>query len=161
MAKSTSLRPSEPSKSPPTSSPETITLAPEDYELPSSIPESYRILKTKQKQPVTITKKQIEYFGERGCPWADIEAFYNVSRVTLLRWFREDYERGRANVNTTLRSKMLELAFAGNPTMLIWLAKNRLNMSDQGEITDDKKAETGIQFVANIIQGQVIEKDTE
>lgn len=139
-------------------SPEFIVLEPEDYDLPASIPESYKQLKSKKQGKVTVTRKQIEYFGERGCPWTEIEAFYNVSRVTLLRWFREDYERGRAKVNISLRSKMTELALAGNPTMLIWLAKNRLNMSDQGEVSDEKKQETGVQFVTTIIQGKQDEK---
>jgi len=40
--------------------------------------------------------------------------------------FREAMERGEALMCIALRRKQLELALKGDPTMLIWLGKQRL-----------------------------------
>lgn len=124
MAKSLDLTPDE------------VILQPDEYDLPDYIKASYRITQDKQKQPVKVTRKQIQFFGERGIPWQDVERFYNVNRTTLMNFYLADYEKGKANTNIALRNKMVEIALAGNITALIWLGKNRLNMSDNGPVPD-------------------------
>lgn len=51
--------------------------------------------------------------------------------------FREIFERGQANGRIRLRRKQMQLAEAGNVTMLIWLGKQILGQRDQwaGELT--------------------------
>lgn len=121
--------------------PDEIILEPDDYELPEHLARtSDRMLFNKRKVRVKVTRKQIQYFGERGIPWLDIEKFFGVDRITLMRNFKPDYDKGIANTNIALRNKMVELALSGNPTMLIWLGKNRLQMSDDGPTVD---ADTG------------------
>jgi hypothetical protein len=112
--------------------PDEVILQPDDYSLPGYISGAYREFQTKQKQAVKITRRQIQYFGERGIPWLDIEKFYNVDRVSLMRWYKADYEKGVANTNIALRNKMVEMALNGNVPVLIFTAKNRLFMSDNG-----------------------------
>lgn len=48
--------------------------------------------------------------------------------------FREIFEEGKAKGKCSLRRKQVELAQAGNPTMLIWLGKQLLGQKDQSEI---------------------------
>ena len=121
--------------------PDEVLLQPEDYELPSYIAGSFRSQQEKLKQPVKITRKQLQYFGERGLPWADIEKFYNVDRVTLMRWYKADYEKGFVNTNIALRNKMVEMALGGSIPVLLFVAKNRLNMSDNGLTKDPETDE--------------------
>lgn len=119
--------------------PDEVLLQPDDYDLPGFTKGWAKAHLEKMKQPVKVTRRQMEYFGERGATWTDIEKFYGVDRVTLRRYYAVDYEKGVARTNVALRNKMVELALAGNPTMLIWLAKNRLDMSDAGPTTKDEE----------------------
>lgn len=121
--------------------PDEVLLQPEEYDLPNFTKGWAKAHLEKMKQPVKVTRRQMEYFGERGTTWVDIEKFYGVDRVTLKRYYANDYEKGLSRTNIALRNKMVEVALAGNTTMLIWLAKNRLNYSDNGQIAED--GETG------------------
>jgi hypothetical protein len=121
--------------------PDEVLLQPDDYDLPGFISGSYREHQTRQKQVVKVTRRQIQYFGERGIPWLDIEKFYGVDRVTLMKWYKADYEKGMANTNIALRNKMVEMALNGNVPILIFTAKNRLFMSDNGVTQDNETDE--------------------
>lgn len=116
--------------------PDEVVLQPDDYELPNHAAGWARAHLEKMKQPVKVTRRQMVFFGERGVPWNEVEKFYGVDRNTLMRYYKMDYDRGFANTNVALRNKMVELALAGNPTMLIWVGKQRLNQSDGGPSED-------------------------
>ena len=131
-------------------SPEEVVLQPSDYDLPQYVSHHYRAHLEKMKQPVKVTRKQMQFFGARGVPMVDVEKFYGVDRVTLQRYYKADYDKGFAATNVSLRSKMVELALAGNPTMLIWLGKNRLNMSDNGPTGDDATPPTPTKIVLQL-----------
>jgi hypothetical protein len=46
------------------------------------------------------------------------------------------YRRGRAMLNASLRRKQVQVAMAGNVTMLIWLGKQLLAQQDRALISD-------------------------
>src|ERR1017187_365547 len=54
---------------------------------------------------------------------------------------------GREDLKTRLRKKQLEVAMAGNVTMLIWLGKNILKQTDAppADLKDDQNANLGQQ----------------
>lgn len=118
--------------------PDEVLIQPEDYELPAYIAGGYRKALDKTKPPVKVTRRNIQYFGERGIPWIDIEKFYGVDRITLMRYYKADYEKGVANTNIALRNKMVEMALSGSVPILIFVAKNRLFMSDNGATKDNE-----------------------
>jgi len=124
--------------------PDEVVLEPHEYDLPQHAKGWAKAHLEKMKQPVKVTRRQMVFFGERGVPWPDIEKFYNVDRITLMRYYKTDYEKGVANTNIALRNRMVDLALNADAkvatTMLIWLGKNRLQMSDNGATHD---AETG------------------
>lgn len=124
--------------------PDEVILQPDDYDLPELYPEFARKQLEKMKQPVKVTRRQIKYFGEIGAPWTDIEGFYGVHRHTLKRHYGVDYEKGYASANMAYRDRMHYWAMSDNPkaaiTALIWVGKNRLGMSDQGQKTDEAEA---------------------
>lgn len=131
----------------PVPTPDEVVLQPDDYDLPASAGSATDPMlievQEARKTTVHITRKQLQYFGERGVPWADIEKFYNVHRRTLMRLFKADYERGVSTTNIALRSKLVDLALSGNIPALIFTAKNRLNMSDNG-VTKDPETDTDL-----------------
>lgn len=117
--------------------PDEVVLQPDDYDLPAFTKGWAKAHLEKMKQPVKVTRRQVQFFGERGVTWTEIEKFYGVDRLTLMRYYRADYEKGAAQTNIALRNKMVEVALSGNVTALIWLGKNRLGMSDNGPTTTD------------------------
>lgn len=122
--------------------PDEVLLQPDDYELPESVSGSYRKYQERAKLPVKVTRSQIQYFGERGIPWLDIEKFYGVDRVTLMRHYKGDYEKGVATTNIALRNKLVTMALNGSVPILIFVAKNRLFMSDNGVTQDPETDES-------------------
>ena len=85
---------------------------------------------------IPITPEQIQKLAQLGCTQREMASVLNVSRSTLDRRltepaFRDALEAGDANLNVSLRRKQVELALAGDRTMLIWLGKQRLGQADK------------------------------
>lgn len=91
--------------------------------------------KTSEKRK-QVSPKQIQFFGQKGVSWQEIAYFYGINHRVLMRHFEKDYERGKSELKIKLRQKMVELALDGNVTMLIWLGKNILKMSDTGPVEE-------------------------
>ncbi len=76
------------------------------------------------------------------CTLAEVAAFFAVSEDTIERRVKEEYGVKFADYYATkkgagkaaLRRKMFDLAEEGNVTLLIWLSKNYLGMSDKQTI---------------------------
>lgn len=88
--------------------PDEVVLQPDDYDLPGFCSGWAKAHVEKMKQPVKVTRRQMQFFGERGVQWRDIERFYGVSRTTLMRYYALDYEKGLANINTALKGLLHE-----------------------------------------------------
>lgn len=77
------------------------------------------------------------------CTHEEIASFCEVSLDTLERHafeatglsFAEFYAQKRDQGNISLRRKQHEVAMKGNPTMLIWMGKQRLDQSEKSQIT--------------------------
>lgn len=82
----------------------------------------------KEVDPETVVK-----LASIGCSMREIAMVVGVSTSTISRRFQNEYEEGRANLNVRLRKKQVEIALAGNTTMLIWLGKQLLDQSDKQE----------------------------
>ena len=74
-----------------------------------------------------------------GCSIQEMSDFFMVKRETLKYNFLPYIERGRAELKQRLRSKQIQVAMAGNATMLIWLGKNILGQSDSPLTRDDNE----------------------
>ena len=70
----------------------------------------------------------------------EIATITGISARTLMRRFAAALERGGADMNVSLRRRQFELAMAGNPTMLIWLGKQRLGQRDVPMVEPDAQA---------------------
>lgn len=117
-----------------------VTFKPEDYEFPESFTHHYRL--RSQKREVTVSAEQVRYFARLGAPWIDIERFFNVSKENLKHHFKAAYDRGFIDTNMKLRQKLVDMALDGNIAALIFTAKNRLHMSDNGPTDEDNAKPT-------------------
>jgi hypothetical protein len=77
----------------------------------------------------------VEKLAGIGCPNKEIASFVGCSVDTLDRNFADVIAKGRENCKTRLRKKQIEVALAGNVTMLIFLGKNMLGQADKQEIS--------------------------
>lgn len=83
---------------------------------------------------IILDKTRIRDYAANGMIMSEIAAIMNVSEQTLRNNYFEDIKIGRELLCGRLRMKQVELAEAGNTTMLVWLGKNLLNQSDRSEI---------------------------
>lgn len=89
---------------------------------------------------ITINQDLFEDLCGIFCTRDEICAFLKVSEPTLRRWVKRTYagqtfdavwrQKSEAG-HISLRRAQMKLAKEGNPTMLIWLGKNRLGQRDQ------------------------------
>ena len=74
---------------------------------------------------VAVTLREFE-----GLSYEEIADIMGCHPDTIRNRFSDIISRGKANGKMSVRRKMMETAMTGNPTMLIWLSKNWLGMSD-------------------------------
>lgn len=75
------------------------------------------------------------------CNQDEMASVLGVSVDTLHRRFADQIKDARNEGKMSLRRKMWEMALNGNVTILIWLSKNELGMTDKVEQKTDIKAE--------------------
>jgi hypothetical protein len=85
-----------------------------------------------------IDPEKVEQLARVGATQAEMARHFNVSLATLTRRLTEPrysgvYERGHADLCISLRRKQVELALAGNATMLVWTGKQILGQKEHVE----------------------------
>lgn len=92
--------------------------------------------KSKVGRPkANVDPRLVEQLASIGCSNKEIAAACNCSTDTIERNFAAEITKGRENGKTRLRKKQIEVALAGNVTMLIFLGKNMLGQADKQEIS--------------------------
>lgn len=84
---------------------------------------------------VNIDEAQVEEMAAIGCTVAEIAGIVGCSPRTVERRAAAPVARGRARLNISLRRRQVEMAMAGNVTMLIWLGKLLLGQRDKADTT--------------------------
>jgi hypothetical protein len=99
---------------------------------------------TKAGRPkADVDADMVEKLAGIGCPNSEIAALVGCSVATLDRNFAEVMHKGRENVKTRLRKKQIELALAGNVTLLIWLGKQMLGQAEKVEARTEHSGQIG------------------
>ena len=75
----------------------------------------------------------VEKLAAVGCMPGEISTIVGCSLSTLERRFADEMRKGRENVKARLRKKQIEVALAGNVSMLIWLGKQMLGQAEKVE----------------------------
>ena len=86
---------------------------------------------------IDFDAKEVEKLGSIGATIEEMAGWFDVTTRTIDNriadvdgeFFRA-YKRGRSRLKMSLRRQQIELANAGNPTMLIWLGKQLLEQRD-------------------------------
>ena len=92
------------------------------------------------KNKKVIHPDEVRKLAALGCTKTDIANYLGITTNTLIFNFNDDYIHGYEEMKLVLRKAMLDTAVTNkNPTMLIWLSKQYLGMTDQPTDTDDKK----------------------
>ena len=89
-----------------------------------------------------IDPEQIRSLARLGCTWDEIASVLQIARGTFSarmkeKKYREAYDRGIAEGNTSLRRAQYDSAVGGNASMLIWVGKNRLGQADRIETQNE------------------------
>lgn len=80
-----------------------------------------------------IDEAQVEEMAAIGCTVAEIAGIVGCSPRTVERRAAAPVARGRARLNISLRRRQVEMAMAGNASMLIWLGKQLLGQRDKAD----------------------------
>lgn len=83
------------------------------------------------RPPKDIDPEMVVKLASLGCTTKDIGAVLGCSDQTLNRRFEDELAEGRAKLRNRLRQKQVEVAMAGNVSMLIWLGKQLLDQTDR------------------------------
>jgi hypothetical protein len=97
---------------------------------------------TPSSDPANNTKKldeeQLLTLAEMDCTVEEIAAVMKCSKKHLQRYYRHIITQGREQGKASLRRFQFDAARRGNPALLIWLGKQRLNQKDKHELEIDK-----------------------
>jgi len=112
------------------------------------------------KRKIPIDKDEVAKWARAGATQAEIAGRMGVTLRTLCRRLQEKEYRdlipkAQAELKISLRSKQVQLALSGNPTMLIWLGKQMLGQTDQSQVQHtgaDGGAIEHRQIVVNFVQ---------
>lgn len=89
-----------------------------------------------------IDEGLLRKLGAIHCTQEEMASVLGVSTDTLQRRYAAQIKSARDEGKMSLRRKMWEMALGGNVSLLIWLSKNELGMSDKVEQKSEVKQET-------------------
>ena len=99
------------------------------------------------RKPVTVDVDKLAHMLAIGCNDEELAEQFNCSTELLRRRHRKLFAQKRLDTKVELRTKQLDLARAGDRTMLIWLGKNLIGQTDRADIT----ASEGIKVIVERI----------
>lgn len=73
------------------------------------------------------------------CTNKEIASIVGIHIDSLQRFYKDIIQAGKESGKGRLRRKMWEQALSGNTTMMIWLSKNHLGMTDNVLVSEEKK----------------------
>jgi len=82
--------------------------------------------------------EDIQKLASYGCTNVEIADYFGCSENTIRR-YGEFLTKGRSMKKLRLRQIQWKIAENGNAAMAIWLGKNELGQSDNGNITEDNE----------------------
>jgi len=85
-------------------------------------------MRVKKEIPI---EKQVEKLASYGLTNKEISEALGYDDSTLKRKFENFITKGKANLKQRLKRKQIDVALAGNVSMLIWLGKQYLGQADK------------------------------
>lgn len=112
---------------------------------------TYPIRKTVKRGELTVTARvvgrektlvpedEVLHLAEIGSTDREIAEYYGVSESSFRYNFSDILIKGRSQLKQKLRQKMIQQALSGDRTLLIFLSKNYLGMSDNPQISESEQ----------------------
>jgi hypothetical protein len=91
-----------------------------------------------------ISRKAVFELAKIGCTREEMGRVLGCNATTIGRRFREEVERGMADLKVRLRRKQISAALGGNIGMLIWLGKQLLDQTERNRTELAGQVETPI-----------------
>ena len=85
-----------------------------------------------------VPPDEVEKLARLHCTYKEMSDFFGINVETLKYNFSDLIAKGRSETKQALRKAQIKLALNGNATMLVWLGKNMLNQSENGDTTSDE-----------------------
>jgi len=101
-----------------------------------------------------IDPEQVKMLAMIDCSYAEMAAVLNCDPKTLSNRFSQVIEKGREEGKSSLKRAQFKAAMKGNPTMLIWLGKQRLGQADQQHLKIGKLADMSNDQLRAIADGK-------
>jgi len=102
---------------------------------------------------------QINVFGMVGATVRTMATHFRTDKMVIQRYlddtsseFSIQYKNGKENILNSLRSKQIECAMNGNTALLIFLGKNMLGQSDQGNKDKEEERKGLLKDIAAILK---------
>jgi hypothetical protein len=89
------------------------------------------------RSKIPVDPHLVEVLAGVGCTNTEIATITGCSSATIGRRFAKNLTKGRDDLKMRLRKKQLDLALAGDRTMLIWLGKQYLDQTEKQKIESD------------------------
>ena len=86
-----------------------------------------------------VPPDEVELMAQIGSTDREIAEHFGINDQTLRYNFTDYLAKGRSQLKQRLRQKQLQVAFEGNPTMLIFLGKNYLGQADTPQHSADTR----------------------
>ena len=86
-----------------------------------------------------VVPKDVYELASIGCTDREIAQWFDCDENTLRYNFSDIIQKGREDLKHTLRRAMIKNALSGNAALQIFLAKNMLGMSDQGQTSSENQ----------------------
>ena len=86
-----------------------------------------------------VTPEEVFKLAALGCSDKEIAVWFDIAYDTLRYNFADIIAKGRQEMKTQLRNAMFKNALSGNAALQIFLAKNLLGMSDQGQNSSENQ----------------------
>jgi hypothetical protein len=91
------------------------------------------------RDKTVVPPEEVEKLASIGCKDKEIAEWFGINDNTLRFNFSVELTKGRCHLKQTLRRAMFTNAITNNNTVMqIFLAKNFLDMSDNGAISSDE-----------------------
>jgi hypothetical protein len=86
-----------------------------------------------------VVPKDVYELASIGCTDREIAQWFDCDENTLRYNFSDIIAKGREDLKHSLRRAMIKNALSGNAALQIFLAKNMLGMSDQGQNSSENQ----------------------
>lgn len=93
--------------------------------------------------------KLIRNLSQYGLPQEQIARLVNLSVGTMLRLYREEYDKGAAVANAQVAQRLFKKALDGDTAALIFWVKARMQWRENSEVRIDLHAKTGIKALSD------------